>query len=284
MCLCPNKDRVRLFTEGVDRLSKWLEGGGKTNLELQYWIPKYIKYRGTRRFQDMGQMSPNMRALAVSQDKIGWRNFMEGRVSKEFYQMQAQHLASGTSFLNGEDWVKQLISRILHITHSQWIFRNFSLHDKRQGYLTRQETKDMMSKIETLLDTRPDEIPEGRKFLLEFNLGKLGQSTLDNKTYWVVAMEAAIKAGQRQAATGARRKRTLRKIQKKKSLRARFGIPEAEKEICPGKRPYAFANEERPTGLFRSETALTSLSRRQESSPASKAANLRSNKRHKPGD
>ena len=132
LCLCPNEDRVRLFTEGVDQLSKWLEGSGKTNLELQYWIPKYMKYRGTRRFQDMGQMSPNMRALAVSQDKIGWRNFMEGRVSKEFYQMQAQHSASSTSFLNGEDWVKQLISRILHITHSQWIFRNFSLHDKRQ--------------------------------------------------------------------------------------------------------------------------------------------------------
>lgn len=71
LCLCPNEDRVRLFTEGVDQLSKWLEGGGKTDLELQYWIPNYIKYRGTRRFQDMGQMSPNMRALAVSRDKIG---------------------------------------------------------------------------------------------------------------------------------------------------------------------------------------------------------------------
>lgn len=80
---------------------------------------------------------------------------MEGRVSKEFYQMQAQHLASGTSFLNGEDWVKQLISRILHITHSQWIFRNFSLHDKQQGYLRRQETKDVMAKIKTLIIQDP---------------------------------------------------------------------------------------------------------------------------------
>ena len=141
-----------------------------------------------------------------------------------------------------------------------------------------------MAEIYDLLDTNPDKIPEGSKFLLEFDLGKLGQSTLDDKTYWVVAMKAAIKAGQRQAATGARRKRTLKKIQKKKSLRARFGIPEAEKENRSDKRPYAFANEEQPTGSFRSETALTSLSRRQESSPASKAANLRSNKRHKPGD
>ena len=65
---------------------------------------------------------------------------------------------------------------------------------------------------------------------------------------------------------------------------ARFGLPEAERKNRSDKRPYAFVNEERPTGSFRSETALTSLSGRQESSPASKAANLRSNKRHKPGD
>ena len=232
----------------------------------------------------MGRMSPNIKALAVSQDKIGWRNFTEGRITKEFYQMQAQHLASGTSFLNGEDWVKQLISRILHITHSRWILRNFSLHDKRQGYLGRQETNDVMAKIEILLDTRPDEIPEGSKFLLEFDFGNPGQSTLDDKTYWAVAMKAAIKAGQRQAAIGARRKRTLKKIQKKQSLRARFGLPEAERKNRSNKRPYAFVNEERPTGSFRSETALTSLSGRQESCPASKAANLRSNKSHKSGD
>ena len=80
---------MRLFTEGVDQLSEWLEKSNNTNLEIKYWIPKYIKCRGTRRFQDMGEMSPNMRALAVSQDKIGWRNFTEGRVTKELYQMQA---------------------------------------------------------------------------------------------------------------------------------------------------------------------------------------------------
>ncbi len=40
-----------------------------------------------------------------------------------------------SSFLNGADWAKQFISKILHITHSHWIFHNFSLHDKRIGCL-----------------------------------------------------------------------------------------------------------------------------------------------------
>ena len=32
----------------------------------------------------------------------------------------------------GGDWTKHFISKILHITHSQWIYRNFALHDKQK--------------------------------------------------------------------------------------------------------------------------------------------------------
>ena len=67
--------------------------------------------------------------------------------------------------------------------------------------------KEMMVKIENLLDTRPDEVPTESKFLLEFNHGKLAQSNMHNQTYCVMAMEAAVKAGKRTATTGARRRR-----------------------------------------------------------------------------
>ena len=44
-----------------------------------------------------------------------------------------------------------------------------------------------------------DEVPEGSRFLLEMDYDNLMKSNIHNKTYWVVAMEAAIKAGQRAA-------------------------------------------------------------------------------------
>ena len=77
----------------------------------------------------------------------------------------------------------------------------------------------MTTKIEMLQDTRPDEVPIERKFLLEFDHRKLVQSNMHNQTYWVVAMEAAIKAGTRTATTGARRKRALKKHRMKISRR-----------------------------------------------------------------
>ena len=72
LCVCPCEDRTRLLTEMTDDLEKWMAKGDKTNPEIAYWVPKYILFRGTKRFEDMGYMSPMMRELARSQDKIGW--------------------------------------------------------------------------------------------------------------------------------------------------------------------------------------------------------------------
>ena len=68
---------------------------------------------------DLGCMSPQMSQLAQSQDIIGWKNFMEGRISRHFFDMP----------------------------HSQWIFRNFTLHDKQKGWLRRKELHDIMLKL-----------------------------------------------------------------------------------------------------------------------------------------
>ena len=46
-----------------------------------------------------------------------------------------------------------------------------------------------MVKIEPLMDTRPDKIPEDSKFPLEFDHDEVCRSNIHDKTYWVVAMK-----------------------------------------------------------------------------------------------
>jgi hypothetical protein len=87
--------------------------------------------RDDKPFSQLGYMSEKMRVLAESQDKIGWQNFTEGYISAQFYNIQRFHLSMSSSYLNGSDWTKQFISKILQITHSQWNYRNISLHNKR---------------------------------------------------------------------------------------------------------------------------------------------------------
>ena len=181
LLLCPSEDRTWLLIDNADELEKWLEKDGSTDQELAYWIPKYILMLGDKPFEDMGAMTPRMKALAQSQDKIGYRNFMEGYISIHFYEIQKFHLAMSSSFINGADWAEQFISKILHITHSQWIFRNFSLHDNRHGYLLKKKADEIALELGSLAGIAPEDVPAECRFLLEINFSDLSNSTIETQ-------------------------------------------------------------------------------------------------------
>jgi hypothetical protein len=142
----------------------------KTNPEILYWIPKYILMRGIESLLDLGIMLPQFKAFAHSQDLIGWRDFTKGYISTQFYEIQTFHLAISSSLLNGKDWTKQFISKLLQITHSQWIYCNVLLRDRCQGYLHTKSAEEIMQEIESLSSLAPEDVPEASRFLLKFKL------------------------------------------------------------------------------------------------------------------
>ena len=231
LMICPDDDRTRLLGECVTDLIEWMSREDQTNPEVLYWIPKYILMRGDKPLSAMGHMSPQFKALAASQDVIGWREFTEGHISTHFYTIQAFHLTMSSSYLNGEDWTKQFISKILQITHSQWIFRNISLHDRTQGYLRNKKADEILHIINELSEVSPEEIPENSRFLLEINFSDLKKSHLETQTYWTLAVDAAIRAQDRESARGARAKRIRRRLNTKMVSRAKLGITAVEQQI-----------------------------------------------------
>jgi hypothetical protein len=187
--------------------------------------------RGDKPFASLGTMSPKMRALAISQDKIGWRNFMKGCISIHFFFIQHYHLALSGSYLNRSDWTKYLISKLLHITHSQWIYRNFTLHDKLCGYLHNKSLEDTRITIEELAETSPEDIPKESKFLLEINFGDLTKSHIENQQYWIIALQAAITTGRRSTAAGSRARHIRHIVNRKLPSRSKLGITAVERQI-----------------------------------------------------
>jgi mannose-6-phosphate isomerase class I len=164
--LCPDADRTRLLKEQVANLQEWLEKDNNTEMELAYWIPKYLLMRGNKPLAEMGDMSDSMYQLAKSQDKIGWRRFTEGCISKELQKRQSFHLQMSSSRLNGSDWTRQLISRILQITHSQWKYRNILLHNKTNGYLHNKKAEELANEIHRLAELEPDDVPTDSHFFI----------------------------------------------------------------------------------------------------------------------
>lgn len=191
LCRCPSQVRTQLFLDNVNKLEQWLSADDKTCPELAYWTIKFILGRGALTFAELGAMSMEVQEVAASQDMIGWRNLMEGRVSIRFYSVQQRHLLSTGSRLNGDEWMQGFINRLLNISHSQWLLRNFTLHDKQYGFKRTKDRAEVLLRIEELMHTNPSRIPEHSRFLLEIDPTHSASSSFDTQSYWVAAMEAA---------------------------------------------------------------------------------------------
>ena len=108
---------------------------------------------------------------------------MEEKISSDLLKHQSKSLACSPSRLSSGDWTKQLITYILHISHSQWVFHNTSLHHETQGYLQLQERTSALAIIDRLSTTDPAEIPDESKHLLEMNFPSLRNNSLEQKSY-----------------------------------------------------------------------------------------------------
>ena len=54
---------------------------------------------------------------------------MEGMVSNEVITLQAKFVALGNCVLSLNAWAKELVIKLLEITHGQWLYRNVQVHD-----------------------------------------------------------------------------------------------------------------------------------------------------------
>lgn len=209
---------------------------------------------------------------------------MEGRISRHFITIQQRHLEDADSYMNGSDWVKQLITRILQITHSQWIFRNFTLHDKQGGKLQLQEIKQMRSEAVRFSRRNPTELRPESRFLLELDEEQYvtGSSCYNDKCYFLSAARAAMCAGRRKAARGGRTAGSVGKraatIMKKKFGKG-FNKLKTNRQRVVKQVESECREDELPFVAVR----CNERKRRVVSGPA-RMAMMRSNKSYKPGD
>ena len=97
--------------------------------------------------------------------------------------------------------MKAFITHLLQMSHSQWIFRNYTLHDKQRGYLCLRLRLDILRKIHDLLETPPSNIPPESQYLLELDHSSMYNARYEDQAYWVLALKAAQRAGQQAAVT-----------------------------------------------------------------------------------
>jgi len=63
-----------------------------------------------------------------------------------------------------------------------------------------QKRQEILTKLDRLAEVDPVLLPEGSRYLLEIDFSSILNGNLEKPSYWVLAMKAAVKAGQRTVA------------------------------------------------------------------------------------
>ena len=125
------------------------------------------------------------------QDRIGWFELMHGKLAIQLVRIQERYSFINNEGLDGKSWSTNIVKQLLDMSHSQWLYRNFSLHHHTLGYLHRLEEKNLRDTARELASLRPEEVPKSSHYLLEIDIDSEEQS-FTSVSYWVLAMKAAL--------------------------------------------------------------------------------------------
>ena len=157
-------------------------------------------------------MGPGFREMGRSQDKIGWRRFMEGMISKEIIPIQADYVEIGACKLTLEAWSQGLVTKLLEATHGQWLYRNVHVHDDIAGVAANARKEWNQQFIEDQLELGEEGLDEKDHYLLEVNLEDLEFTSGEEQHYWLLHIQAA---RQERALRGANQQRSSRASQRR---------------------------------------------------------------------
>ena len=184
---CTDPQRVSLWNDTTQELETWLSEQD-TEPALHTTITCYLRHKGTLSFLDS---KPRSLVLSTAQDEIGWDNFLEGKLTTEIRSIQAKHLGIPASNKTVTKWMTGLISFLLKIIHSQWIYRNEVVHKRTADGLKRIEGANIRIAIRSQLKLGPSTLDDEDKFLVNHTFQEINQWHGEEKKIWLCAIKAA---------------------------------------------------------------------------------------------
>ncbi len=129
--------RTEMFCISVQDLIEWmtstLHHQGVVHMVEGYLLSCDEKWmQDCIRVEDTG-----LRSLAIASDRLRWDSFLEGRIAQEWIAFVTP-LLRGTR-IRPVSWAKTLITKLLNITHKQWLYRNSCMHYSGQEGLTLEQ-------------------------------------------------------------------------------------------------------------------------------------------------
>jgi hypothetical protein len=193
---CEEEGRVDLLQKSIDLVEQWMKDKGTDNT-LRKYLVKYARARGGRSMLEIvGWFNAPYQKLANSMDRIGWRRFMEGMISKEAVEIQRRAEDAGKCTMTVNNWSAGLVTKLLEVTHGQWLYRNVHVHDALTGEKVMMRKAAIRREVEFQIALGGEGLAAEDQYLLEINLEDLDNSRGEDHIYWLMALKTARKAWQ----------------------------------------------------------------------------------------
>jgi hypothetical protein len=183
--------RRTIFKESVGELRTWLQKE-QTDRVVTELICKYLEGHGDKSMESLLVRKNSKYALTVCiHDKLGWDNFLEGRICSAWYSLRQDDIKNRNLRRSAGKWMKELMRRLLQITHQQWTYRNATVHLKVKDGRTIAQHEELVAEILECAHVDPDELLEEHKHLVGCNFTKLVTGPVKDKVEFVAEMRAA---------------------------------------------------------------------------------------------
>ena len=90
---------------------------------------------------DWGQWFHTLAPGSIPGCHIGWRRFMEGMISEEIIDIQADYMQGVDSRLALKPWARGHIVKLPEATHGQWLYQNVQVHASASGTLATKKKR-----------------------------------------------------------------------------------------------------------------------------------------------
>ena len=188
---CLDPGRTQMFTETVTKLTNWMTAK-KGYPPLTYAIQVYLRHRGKKRMSTICADFPTLSTFARDHDKLGWNNFIMGRISSSLLAVQQNHLRQVSSPQSITSWACQFTQHVLSIPHQQWLYRNARIHIRLVEGLTSDEHHKIRDTVLKLIQTDPNDLlPQHQPLLNQQDFLQLGRGPSIDRQHWIAQMNSA---------------------------------------------------------------------------------------------
>ena len=124
---CENSEAQKIWKEGladlVSSMKKW-----KTDPTLAKTIEQELHQWHQYNSNHIDLYPARLKKAILSQRNLGWKNFLEGLISKEIIEIQSKYYTNRGLKYTGTGWAKKLIKGNWSLLRHSWDKRNNKLH------------------------------------------------------------------------------------------------------------------------------------------------------------